>query len=165
MDCLRLLAWPNAVALADRALQQGWITMGELTARVRARFGLPGAPRLTRLVRLVGGGERAPSERLLTTLLRGAGIRGWAANVEIRDERGRLLGVADVAFERQRVVLEADGWAFHSTPERFVGDRRRQNGLVAAGWRVLRFTWRDLTERPDRVVAVVRQVLGDRTKA
>lgn len=165
VDCLRLLGWTEAVALADRALQQRWITMAELRARVTDRFGRPGAPQLSRLMRLMGGGERAPSERLLTTLLRGAGIRGWAANVAIRDEHGRLVGVGDVAFERHRVVLEVDGWAYHSTPERFVGDRRRQNVLVAAGWRVLRFTWSDLTERPELVVAVVRQVLDGRTRA
>jgi hypothetical protein len=61
VDCLRLLGWTEAVALADRALQQHWITLAELTARARDRFGRPGAPQLTRLVHLVRGGERAPS--------------------------------------------------------------------------------------------------------
>jgi len=30
---------------------------------------------------------------------------------------------------------------------------------VNQGWRVLRFTWLDLTERPDRVVAQVRRAM------
>jgi very-short-patch-repair endonuclease len=31
---------------------------------------------------------------------------------------------------------------------------------VLAGWTVLRFTWRDLVEAPERVVRTVRMALG-----
>jgi very-short-patch-repair endonuclease len=76
------------------------------------------------------------------------------------------LAVADVAFERERLVVEIDGWAFHSGPDRFQRDRERQNRLVAEGWWVLRFTWRDLTERPDGVVAsIARLIATSRTNA
>jgi very-short-patch-repair endonuclease len=56
-------------------------------------------------------------------------------------------------------VIEVDGRAHHTTPDRFERDRERQNALVAAGWTVLRFTWRDLTTRPSAVVATVRRML------
>jgi very-short-patch-repair endonuclease len=52
-----------------------------------------------------------------------------------------------------------DGFAFHTTPEQFEGDRQRQNRLVAAGWTVLRFTWRDLTNRPAHVLATIQEVV------
>ena len=58
--------------------------------------------------------------------------------------------------------MELDGRAYHVTPEQFERDRRRQNGLMANGWTVLRFTWRDLTEQPDYVIATIRRVVGDR---
>jgi very-short-patch-repair endonuclease len=158
--CLRLLPEPAALALADRALQQRWLTVEDLVSRTRARVGLPGAPRLRELTRKVGGGARSTAERLLHTLLRRAGLSGWEANVEITDSAG-VIGIVDVAFRRARLVIEVDGWAYHTTPERFQRDRRRQNRLTGSGWRVLRFTWRDLTERPDYVVDTVRQMLAD----
>jgi very-short-patch-repair endonuclease len=158
VDCLRLLPEPVAISLVDRALQKGWLCLDELISRAKARIGRPGAPRLLRLVRLTAGGERAESERRLTSVLRSGRIDGWRANVEICDAAG-LIGVGDVVFERERLVLEMDGWAFHTTPERFQRDRERQNRLTAAGWTVLRFTWRDVTERPDYVVASVRRLL------
>jgi very-short-patch-repair endonuclease len=65
----------------------------------------------------------------------------------------------DVAFGQVRLAIEVDGWAFHTTPARFQRDRQRQNRLVAAGWTVLRFTWHDLTDRPDYVLATVRALL------
>jgi very-short-patch-repair endonuclease len=95
---------------------------------------------------------------VLLSLLRRSGVTGGQANIEIRDSRG-VIGVADVAFKAARLVVELDGWAFHTTPERFQRDRERQNRLVAAGWTVLRFTWRDLIERPDYVMASVRRML------
>jgi hypothetical protein len=158
-DCLRLLPDAAATDLLDRALQRGWIDLEELVERVRHHAGRWGAPRLVRLVGQVAVGTRSAGERRLAGLLREAGIVGWAANVRIGDERG-FIGIADVVFREARLILEMDGWAFHVTPEAFQRDRERQNRLIGAGWTVLRFTWRDLIERPERVVATVRSMLA-----
>jgi very-short-patch-repair endonuclease len=67
-----------------------------------------------------------------------------------------VIGVGDFVFRDVRLVIEIDGLAFHVTPEQFQADRHRQNRLMAAGWTVLRFTWRDLTERPAYVISKIR---------
>ena len=92
----------------------------------------------------------------------GSRIGGWVANESIYDDTGGLIGLGDLVFRAERVVIELDGRAFHSTSERFERDRYRQNRLISAGWTVLRFTWRDLTRRPDYVIATVRRVVGGR---
>jgi len=158
-DCLRLLTEKDAVNLLDRALQQGWITVAELADRVLAHSGRLGAPRLARLTRLAGSGARSAAERIGVRLLRDAGITGWTANAPVHDDDG-LIGLVDIAFEAVKLALEFDGWAYHVTPDRFTSDRRRQNRLVAAGWTVLRFTWRDLTERPEYVIATITAMLA-----
>jgi very-short-patch-repair endonuclease len=158
-DCVRVLPEKAAVELLDRALQRRWITVDELLWRTAAWVGRRGAPRLVRLIRLTSAGARSAGERLLVSLLRGAAVTGWSANRRIHDMDG-LIGEGDVVFERERLVVEVDGWAFHVTPERFQRDRERQNRLIAAGWTVLRFTWRDLTERPDQVIATIRATLA-----
>lgn len=66
----------------------------------------------------------------------------------------------DLAFVHERIAVEVDGWAWHSDVERFRADRRRQNALVLAGWTVLRFTWDDLTNRPEQVVAQIQAALA-----
>ena len=58
------------------------------------------------------------------------------------------------------IILECDGWTYHglrrSTFER---DRDRDADLIAAGWIVLRFTYRAVTMRPkataDRICAAI----------
>jgi very-short-patch-repair endonuclease len=161
-DCLRVLPDDRARTLVDRALQRGWTSIGELRWRVRDFSGRHGAPRLARLVHSVGDGTRSTAERVATDLLRRAGITGWEANAEIRDAAG-LIGYGDIAFRAAMLVLEVDGWAYHTDPERFQRDRTRQNRLVAAGWTVLRFTWADLRDRPDEVIAAIRAALGRAT--
>jgi hypothetical protein len=158
VDCLRLLPDADALTLLERALQQHWIDMEELTRRVRSLVGHRGAPRLVRLVSKVADGSRSAAERRMIKLLGGAGFVGWVVNAPISDRHG-VIGVGDVVFPDERVVIEVDGWAFHVAPDRFQRDRARQNRLVAAGWTVLRFTWRDLTDRPAYVVATITAVL------
>lgn len=50
----------------------------------------------------------------------------------------------------------------HSDPEAFQRDRIRQNRLALQGWQVLRFTWLDLVEHSDRVLAQIRTAVSGR---
>ncbi len=92
----------------------------------------------------------------MVQLLREAGIKGWQANFPAGPY------VIDVAFPRQRVAIEIDGWAFHSDGEAFQNDRKRQNWLALHGWQVLRFTWLDLTQHPQRVLGEIRAAISVR---
>jgi very-short-patch-repair endonuclease len=158
-DCLRLMADREAELLLDRALHRGWLSVDDLAERISANCGRHGQPRLLRLLASARDGTASPAERLAASLLRRAGITGWQGNQPIYDARG-LAAIGDLVFEAERLVVELDGRAFHSDVDAFQRDRTRQNRLVAAGWTVLRFTWRDLTERPGYVVATIRAMLS-----
>lgn len=98
------------------------------------------------------------SERLGHRLLRRAGITGWKANAPFREPTGNLYYI-DVAFERIKLAIEIDGRIHATDPEVFESDRWRQNALMLAGWRVLRFTYRMLEDHPEAFVASVRKAL------
>lgn len=51
------------------------------------------------------------------------------------------------------------------TPQAFERDRRRDQRLLVAGWRVVRFTGRQISEEPDRVVSTVRALLAMSARA
>lgn len=73
-----------------------------------------------------------------------------------------LIGRADFAWPEALVVVEIDGYEFHSGPKPFRTDRRRDRQLRSAGWHVLRYTKADLEDDPDNVIAEVRAALQDR---
>lgn len=92
-------------------------------------------------------------------LLRQAGITGWRTNYPIGGYK------VDVAFPKQKVAIEVDGLASHSDVNDFHQDRVRQNNIALLGWQVLRFTWLDLTEYPERVIAVIRFAISARRQS
>ena len=57
----------------------------------------------------------------------------------------------DALWRAERVAVELDSRQFHDTQPAFERDRRRDRRLVAAGWRPLRITWRQLEEEPSAV--------------
>ena len=65
----------------------------------------------------------------------------------------------DCVWPEQRLIVELDGHASHSPTHAFELDRARDRRLEAAGWRVIRITWRQLEQEPDLVEADLRRLL------
>ena len=68
----------------------------------------------------------------------------------------------DFLWREQRLVVEVDGFRYHSSRAAFERDRRRDAALAAAGYRVIRVTWRQLVEGPEAVVARIAAALAAR---
>ncbi len=74
-----------------------------------------------------------------------------------------LMGLTvDFFWPAAALVVEVDGRASHDTHRGFQDDRDRDSMLGAAGFQTLRFTWWDLTRRPQVVADRVRRALSPR---
>jgi hypothetical protein len=72
----------------------------------------------------------------------------------------RPLGFrVDFYWPHARVVAETDGWRFHRTRAAFEADRARDQALTAAGFRVLRFTHRQIVAGPGDIAAKLAALL------
>lgn len=76
--------------------------------------------------------------------------------------RGREV---DAWWPAAGVAVELDSWQWHRTRRSFQGDREKGNALALHGVALLRFTWRDVTERPAQVAAQVAAALAERAAA
>jgi very-short-patch-repair endonuclease len=100
------------------------------------------------------GYTRSKAERVLRGLLR-------AANLRLPRFNARVEGYeVDAVWPEQRLVVEIDGYAYHGHRAQFERDRRRDLALVAAGYRVIRISWRQLTNEPFVVIAVISAALS-----
>ncbi|MGH3942383.1 MAG: DUF559 domain-containing protein [Pseudonocardiaceae bacterium] len=135
---------PQGPALLDRALQRRTGLPAVYRAHCR-NLGRRGSAQASRLLSAAADRAASQAERLLVRLLRAARITGWVLSHPVGDY------LIDLAFPAQRVAVEVDGWAWHITPDRFVHDQQRQNTVVNQGWTILRFTWHDLTTRPEEI--------------
>jgi very-short-patch-repair endonuclease len=116
-------------------------------ARLSPLLTNPASPSLT----------RSEAEDRFLTLVRKAGLRQPETNVLIRDFE------VDALWRAERLVVEIDGFAFHSSPEAFERDRQRDGVLAAAGFRVMRTTWRQLTSEPEALLVRLAQALVARS--
>ena len=106
--------------------------------------------------RLRGPRDRTRSklERRFRSLCRDHGIPQPEINTKIEGLE------VDAVWRDQRVIVEVDGWQFHKSHHAFETDRERDARLVRAGWRVIRFTHRQVVERPHEVAATVLAALA-----
>lgn len=147
------VALPDGSTFLDRALQRHVRFPAVYRAYCR-NLGRQGSAEAGRLITAAADRADSAAERLLMTILRGAGITGWVA--------GHPFGpyLIDLAFPGAKVAIEVDGWAWHVDPVRFRGDRRKGNMITRAGWSLLRFTWHDLDGRPDECLAEILEMLA-----
>ena len=68
--------------------------------------------------------------------------------------------VVDFLWRAERLIVEVDEYQFHGHRAAFERDRRRDQALRAAGYVVIRLTWRALQEEPFGVVADLARALA-----
>lgn len=153
--CLRFSLVEALVAI-DGAVHARLTDKGSLGRYAAFAEGRAGARRLRSLAAVAEPAE-SPMETRLRWLLLQAGLPRPEVQSDLRDVEGRFLGRADLYYPGSRLVIEFDG-GIHR--ERLVEDNRRQNLLITAGFRLLRFTSADVKHQPEVVLARVRSALG-----
>lgn len=153
LDCIRSLKLDEAVVVCDSALRSGQVTLAELREAARRLRGHRHAARARRVLDLADPKSGSVLESVLRLLLVQDGLIGFDTQRVIRDAKGRYVLRVDLCFAALGLVIEADGSRWHPDPVR---DRKLDNRLVAAGWRVLRFTWSEVVHDPAAVVQLVR---------
>jgi very-short-patch-repair endonuclease len=132
--------------------------IGQFVARHNR--GRPGAARMRHVLAEIDQDAAlldSDLESMLLSILIDAGLP--APKLQHRIHVGGREYRADLAYPDHRLVIEGDGFRAHGTRAAFESDRTRQNELVLAGWRVLRFTWRQIVRQPEWVAAQVRAAL------
>ena len=102
---------------------------------------------------------RSEAEARFLALIRKAQLSEPETNVRVGGYE------VDFLWRRERVVVEVDGFAFHSSRRTFENDRRRDRELTARGFNVLRVTWRQVASESEALLVRLTQTLaraGDR---
>jgi very-short-patch-repair endonuclease len=124
-------------AAIERAPRHAGVTL------LRTILGQPGGAQWTR-----SGGERA-----MLKLIRSAGLPAPWTNVPVAGF------TADFVWQDERLIVEVDGYPFHSARAAFERDHRRDIVHKNAGYEVLRFTARQLDDEPLYVATVIARAL------
>lgn len=160
LDLAAHLTIGRLAAVVDSAFSKDLATADDLYAVIGevARRGKPGIRNLKAIL-----GERDGQDPTGSVLeIRGRrvlterGITGFETEYAIPWSPQQRF---DVAFPSHRLALEWDSRTWHAIQSAFESDRLRDRAAVVNGWRVLRFTWSDVHEHPDVVVATIERAM------
>lgn len=96
---------------------------------------------------------RSVAERIAYPLILNADLPRPHLNQVVEGQR------VDLHWARHRLIVEIDGFQYHRSRHAFETDRHRNQILTAAGYIVIRITYRQLTTEPYRVIATIAQAL------
>ena len=144
----------DALAVADSALRVG-LPWHDLANELGQRCG----PHARWALDHADGAAESRLESRLRALLIDVGVRGFELQAELPG-----IGRVDLLLDGW-LVLEADGFAHHSSREAFRTDRRRGAAGNAEGYVTVRFSWEDVVKEPEATVAVVRETLARRRRS
>lgn len=164
VDLASVLSPAQLGRAVDRFATKGAVEFEEIDDVLAglARKGKPGVAKLRRVLEpRLQSGQRSESdlESRLHDVIRRAGLPEPTSQYQppwLKHVNGRV----DLSYPEHDLVIEGDSREWHGDELTFQADRERDNIAQLAGWRILRFTWNDITRRPEYVVTSVRRALG-----
>src|SRR5262245_31840192 len=156
-DLARHLCLVGAVVAVDKALHSRLIDLAEFRGYVATHPGSTWISQARRVADLAEPATESAMETRLRMLLIGAGLPRPQVQVALYDDHGKFLARTDLYYPDQRLALEYDGGTHR---ESLVEDNRRQNRLLRAGFRLLRFTASDVYNTPQATASQVRALLS-----
>ena len=147
-DVARFEPRPGLAAMLTQGLREHWLSLAKLRRTNDSRAPYPGAARMNRTLTAM---ERdLPYSGTEQRLARGVRRRGLdvVLNLEVRDRRGHLIRVADLAVPAQRLDIEVDG-PWHWLPDSISYDRQQDRLMQGQDWSVLRLSCYEIDEDVD----------------
>ena len=155
IDLARNLDFRAGVVAADSALHLKLVTKAELESVCADCSRWRGATRAAEVVAFAEALSESVLESLARVVFRDCGLpppelQVWAGGAEV-------VGRVDFLWRRFRTVAEVDGRMKYANSARAVRQLERDRQLRDAGYEVVHFTWKDITENPRYVNAAVRK--------
>jgi very-short-patch-repair endonuclease/predicted transcriptional regulator of viral defense system len=163
LDCAARLQLPQIEEALDGACRRNQIDLRFLEWRLESlrRRGRPGVAALAALLQPGRShGEESWLESAFLRLLRDAGLPLPRIQVAVVAGPGGKRYRLDGTYDEHDLVVEVDGHATHATRRQRQADAERDARLLAAGRRVVRFTYEDVVERPHYVTSTIATLIG-----
>lgn len=164
IDMAGILTVPSMCQVVERAAVLKLLDLDSVNRSLNDAQGRPGLKGLRRILSpwYTDDGTvpdvRSDFEALVLPRLIAMGLPRPTCNMTLWIDGEKLI--VDFLWEDRWVVVETDGAASHQTPVAFQRDRKRDQILVAAGYRVARATWDQVTHELDSVVARISRTLA-----
>lgn len=149
IDVARDYSLGVSVPMLDQALRNGSTTLEAIGSAVGDCAEISGARSVETAIELADGRRESVAESICAVRFFEFGIVGFIPQVNVFDDARNWLGRVDFCHDKAKVIVEVDGMGKYSLgsgdPSREIEkEKLRESALSAAGYRVIRLTWRQL---------------------
>lgn len=152
-DIAMTVSRDSGVTVADAALHGEIVSLEAIEDSLIRSAGRRGIRRARQSMSLVDGNSESVAETLSRLTFRDFGLPEPETQVEIRNSRGVLIARVDFLWREFGVIGECDGFGKYfdgltptETRHRLGMEKDRDAELMALGYRVLHWRWRDVEE-------------------
>jgi hypothetical protein len=163
VDLARTGTFAEGVVAADSALYQGLVAPLELRI-VAGEGGSRGKAQAVRVVEFASGLAESPLESLARVAFDDQGLPAPELQASIYGDNG-FIGRVDFYWKQNRTIAEVDGALKYADPVRARKQLWRDKALRQAGYEVVHFDWREITQHPDEVASSIREAFQRGRKA
>jgi hypothetical protein len=158
-DLARTLPFMDAVVVADSALNQEKATKPELLLALGQGKGWPGVRQARRALEFADERAESPLESAARVVFAEAGLAPPELQVTIQGEQEQFAARVDFLWRARKVIAEADGLVKYNDRKDLLKERERDHQLREAGYTTVHFTWQELFQTPETVIARIRSAL------
>jgi Protein of unknown function (DUF559) len=158
-DLARTLPFMDAVVVADSALNQEKATKPELLRALSQCKGWPGVRQARRALEFADERAESPLESAARVVFAEAGLAPPELQVTIQGEQEQFAARVDFLWRARKVIAEADGLVKYNDRKDLLKERERDHQLREAGYTTVHFTWQELFQTPETVIARIRSAL------
>lgn len=157
VDCVMSETAPGGLVVADAALHRG-ADRARCARMLTSMAGRRGVVRGREVLAFADGGAESAGESLTRAVLLAAGLPAPETQIPVATHLGTFWG--DLGWPKFRVLIEYDGRIKYANApaEVLLAEKRREDALREAGWRVIRVTAEDL-EQPELLIRRVLRLL------
>jgi hypothetical protein len=156
VDLARSLPFMEGVVAMDSALRLGKTTDFGLADILRACAKWPGVDRARRVAGFSSEDAGSVLESCARVVFAEVGLPAPVLQAAIATSDAEFIGRVDFCWPTYQVIAEADGMAKYDNPGRAREQILRDTRLRDAGYKVVHFTWSELFNTRDRVIARIR---------
>ena len=159
VDCAPRLTDRRLARVVNDALRSKRLKRWQLAEVMARRAHRPGVQRLRPFVDATDGPTRSEFEDAFLAFCERHDLPRPKVNTIVAGHE------ADAYFEAERLIVELDGWVFHSSRASFESDRDRDADSLLQGIGTIRLTWERMIGKPepeaDRLHEILRMRRGD----
>jgi len=154
LDVAPRLSNRQLTRMVNDARHAGFVKVAALTETLDRCPNHPGAERVRVVLAPGRGPTRSDFEDIFIALALEHGLPVPKVNTMVNGHE------VDALFAAEKLIVELDGWEFHSDRQSFESDRDRDMTHAEAGYLTVRITWERLRTQPAREAERLRTILA-----